>query len=126
MLARGGVSEIVHEVLDALEERGLLDDSRFAETYIRQRAQRGFGPVRIAAELGERGVDPAEVVSALRDYSKDWCGLARTALRKKFGVAAPANRRREAQQIRFLAYRGFTHGQIRAALGGAEALIMDG
>ena len=41
--------------LDRLEEKNLLSDSRFAEEYVQARRKKGFGPIKISAELEKRG-----------------------------------------------------------------------
>ena len=43
--------------LDRLEEKNLLSDSRFAEEYVQARRKKGFGPIKISAELEKRGVN---------------------------------------------------------------------
>ena len=46
--------------------------------------------------------------------------VAREARRRRFGVSPPGDYAGRARQARFLQYRGFTHEQIRAALGPGE------
>ena len=102
-------------MLDELEREGLLSSGRFAESFVAARAARGQGPVRIARELAERGVEsPGDW---LDDPRHDWNRLAREVRRKKFGAALPAAYKEKARQARFLEYRGFSHDQIRQALG---------
>jgi len=99
--------------LDALATDGLQDDARFAESYVRARGARGYGPRRIAAELRERGLVAAVIERALAEC--DWAAQARAAQRKKFG-SAPSTPAERARQIRFLDYRGFDAAHIRQAL----------
>lgn len=107
--------DTIREVLDELEREGLLSSGRFAESFVASRAARGQGPVRIARELAERGVEsPGDW---LDDPRHDWNRLAREARRKKFGAALPTVYKEKARQARFLEYRGFSHDQIRQALG---------
>ena len=47
--------EMLMEVIDGLEQDGLLSDERFAESYFQSRKRRGFGPLRIKNELIQRG-----------------------------------------------------------------------
>ncbi len=59
-LIEKGFDEIfVHEALSALVDDGLLSDARYAESYVRSRMGKGFGPVRIREELRQRGVASA-------------------------------------------------------------------
>jgi len=107
--------DTIREVLDALEREGLLSSGRFAESFVAARAARGQGPVRIARELAERGVESPR--DWLDDARYDWDRLARDVRRKKFGEALPNAFKDKARQARFLEYRGFSQDQIRRALG---------
>jgi regulatory protein len=114
---RGYPAEIVAAVLDALVAENLLSDERFAESFVRARADRGQGPLRIRRELGERGVGAGVAEQALAAADADWDELARGVRAKRFGAAVPGDYPGRARQMRFLHYRGFTEEQIRAALG---------
>jgi regulatory protein len=114
---RGYPAAVVATVVDGLVAERLLSETRYVEQFIRQHAGRGHGPVRIRAELRERGVPPEEVEAGLEAAGDDWAGLARDARRRRFGVSPPGDYRERARQARFLQYRGFTAEQIRAALG---------
>jgi regulatory protein len=116
LLARSFPPEVVASVLDALEAGGALAAARFAESFIRSRAAKGQGPVRIRAELAQRGVNPAQTAELLRAAEIDWRAAARAARVKRFGAESPADFRERARQARFLQYRGFEHAEIDAAL----------
>jgi len=47
-------STVIGDVLDRLQEDGLLDEDRFIESFVRTRVGKGHGPARIQAELGQR------------------------------------------------------------------------
>jgi regulatory protein len=115
LAAKAFAPDMIREVLDELEREGLLSSGRFAESFVASRAARGQGPVRIARELAERGVESPG--NWLDDPRHDWNRLAREVRRKKFGAALPAAYKEKARQARFLEYRGFSHDQIRQALG---------
>ena len=91
-------------------------EARFMEEFIRSRAFKGNGPIRIRAELLERGIGEHEVRSALAVAGFDWLGLAGAARTKRFGTNAPGDLKERVRQIRFLRYRGFEMAQINAAL----------
>ena len=114
---RGYPSAVVAAVVDGLVAERLLSESRYVEQFIRQHAGRGHGPVRIRADLRERGVPDDEVEAGLAAADEDWAGLARLARQRRFGVSPPGDYPERARQARFLQYRGFTGEQIRAALG---------
>ena len=102
----------INDVLDKLAAKDIQSDTRFAENYIRYRAQRGYGSQKINIELKERGVDKQTIVNAIEEAEIDWFDLAISARRKRFGEQVPDNIKDRAKQQRFLQYRGFTHEQI--------------
>lgn len=114
LAARGFPDGVIAPVLDALEQSGVLAATRFTESFIRSRVAKGQGPVRIRAELAERGV--ADGAELLRGGDVDWLATARAVRLKRFGAAPPRDYRERAKQARFLQYRGFTADQVRAAL----------
>jgi regulatory protein len=114
---RGYPAAIVNAVVDGLVAERLLSEARFVEQFIRQHAGRGHGPVRIRAELRERGVPASEIEGGLETAGEDWAAIARDTRRRRFGSSAPTDYRERARQARFLQYRGFSADHIRAALG---------
>ncbi|SCZ49671.1 regulatory protein RecX [Thiohalomonas denitrificans] len=117
---RGFDREQVDPILDDLESRGLLSDVRFAEFFVRSRVSNGCGPLRIRAELRERGVEDGVIAGQLAEVDADWCELAAQVRRKRFGEPIPGEFKQRAKQMRFLQYRGFESEQIRAAVRGDE------
>lgn len=109
-------ASVADEVAAALVAEGALSDRRFAETYTRSRFERGFGPLRIQAELRERGVGDAQADEALAVYEAQWATAARQQRVKRFGDTVPADFNQRLKQQRFLQQRGFSREQIRAAL----------
>ncbi len=116
LTGRGVAETVAAQVVTALCAAGLLSEQRFAEAYVRARFERGFGPVRIAAELRERGLDAELIERALAASGFDWAAAARRHRHKRFGTSPPANFADRARQQRFLQQRGFSHEQLRAAL----------
>ena len=120
LTGRGYAEDEVAEALDKLESEGLLSDARFAESYIHSRQQRGYGPLRIAAELRERGVADAITDKYLDLGDAQWVEIARAEHGKKFGESAASDFREYARQVRFLESRGFGQESIRQVLGRFE------
>jgi regulatory protein len=113
---------VAEEVVAALREEGALSDRRFAEVYVQGRFERGFGPLRITAELRERGVEQRLIDATLEEYAPAWQASARRQRDKRFGPRLPAAFSDRVPQMRFLQQRGFSAEQIHAALGaGIEA-----
>jgi regulatory protein len=116
LAARGYPEATIAAVLDALERSGMLSAGRFIESFVRSRVARGQGPVRIRAELAQRGVEGQQADELLGSQDIDWHEEVRAVRRKRFGAAPPRDFRERARQARFLQYRGFTADQVRAAL----------
>jgi regulatory protein len=114
--AAGGDPQAVAGVIAELARERLLDDARFAEHYVASRAQRGQGPLRIAADLASLGA-PREVIEAGIASGPDWRARAVAVRRRKFGAEPPESWAEKARQARFLQYRGFSSDHIRAATG---------
>ena len=109
-------SEVATSVVEQLANDGLQDDRRFVENFILSRINQGKGPVRIHADLGQRGLARGLVDDVLEEASVDWYSLANDARRKKFGDSLPADFKEKARQMRFLQQRGFEQDHIRAAV----------
>ena len=122
---RGYDGALVEQVLDELEQKRLLSDTRFSEAYVRQRRQRGYGPARIQAELRERGVDAGLAAEALTHCAAEWREQIEAVRRKRFGAALPQDIKERARQARFLQYRGFPSEQVMAVLQGEEPVEQD-
>jgi regulatory protein len=117
LLARDGhADEEIAQLIVELTQEGVLNDERYAHNFVGYHAARGQGPVRIAAELRQRGIGEGLIDGALR-AGPDWRALARKVRRGRFGAASPADWAAKARQSRFLQYRGFSSDDIRAATG---------
>ena len=109
-------SEEIEQALDELKQGGWLSDARLCEAYVRMRAQRGYGPLRIRMELQQRGVDEALIEAALADPAHDWRQLLQAQYAKKYRGKPCANYNDKARRMRFLQYRGFSLEWIRDLL----------
>ncbi|SDL39540.1 regulatory protein [Modicisalibacter muralis] len=122
LATKGHADATISETLDTLARDGLQSDTRFAETFVRSRIARGQGPIKIRAELGNRGIDREMIRAALDDAQHtdgvDWFALACDTLAKRFDDPGSEPRER-ARRERFLAGRGFDFDQVRHALSHA-------
>jgi len=116
LITRGFSSELIETVLDRLVEVQLQSDQRFAPLFVRSRALKGYGPVRIAMELRQKGVSETLVRQALQQSELDWFESAARQCRKRFGDQPATDRAEQAKRWRFLQYRGFDSEQTRYAL----------
>lgn len=117
---RGFAPQVIESVLERLVMERLQSDERFVEVYLRQRSEKGYGPQRIAAELGERGIDDGLISAGFRqaeaDGEIDWFERAEMVYARKYGERPIEDMKEKAKRLRFMQYRGFTHEQIAAAI----------
>jgi len=112
---KGYSDAAVDATLERLLELDLQSDERFTESYIRARTVRGYGPLRIRAELGERGVSRDMIAAMLDLNDQQWLQLATDALMKRYPEVPPDVAER-ARRERFLRYRGFVQQQVSRAM----------
>lgn len=125
--ARKQAQAQVDTVLDDLARRDLLSDVRFAEAFVRRGVDRGHGPIKIRADLRNRGVMEDIIDDTLTFPDEFWLRRARAVQAKRFGsgggastgsdACAPVNRSEWARRARFLASRGFASDIIYRTLG---------
>jgi regulatory protein len=101
-------------VLANLAEENLLSNRRFAENYIHFRRAKGYGPMRIRAELMERGIVEEFIEHLLNISDNAWFIDIHKVWQKRFKGQQPDDFKNRAQQMRFLQYRGFTQEQIES------------
>lgn len=114
----GGDVVLIDAVITDLQSRKLQSDTRFAESFVRSRAERGYGPRAIEMGLRERGLDRESVSLAIEASGYDWCEQAVNVRQRRFGADLPREPRERARQLRFLQYRGFAGREISVALKG--------
>lgn len=106
----------IEGIIDSLVKERFVDDARFADAYVRDKARFSkWGAVKIAYNLKRLGVDAAVIKSALQENSQFFDdGMLRELLQKKWeslDVEESVARKRE-KLVRFALQRGFDYGQI--------------
>ena len=81
----------IARLLDQLSTEGWQSDMRFAEAYLRSRANQGYGWQRIRMELQQRGIADGVAKSAFEQSDVDWDVLKTQVEHKKFGKGAPSS-----------------------------------
>ncbi len=109
-------SDEISEALARLADQGLLSDERFTEAFINQRINRGSGPLKIRAELRQKGVSDAMIETFLNERDVRWRECALAVRIKKYGSERPSDLKETARQSRFLQSRGFSSEQTRYAM----------
>mgnify|MGYP000529554294 CR=1 FL=1 len=122
--------------IDQLIEDGLLSEERLLAAYVEERLGKGFGPLRIRAELRERGVEETLIGRHLEKDEATWMGRLEAAHRRKFGTRPPGDRSDLARRAystnndswaRFKASRRlYDFGATDAAREGASAAVRGG
>lgn len=113
---RGFTRNAIPLVLDELENEGLLNEQRFVTSFIRSRRARGFGPLKICAELKEHGID-RDLWQSNEEWQEElWQNSATILCAKRFGLVAEKTPEERIRQSRYLQQRGFTSQQIKIAV----------
>lgn len=112
LLAKGHPEPEVAGTLEALKDKDLVSDQRFAESLVRSRVERGYGPMKIAHELRAKGIDEELIEAVLEPDTEYWVARLLEVWEKRFG-SAPRDYREWARQARGLQSRGFTAEQVR-------------
>lgn len=102
----------VSAIIDDLARQSWQDDTRYAEIYARMRSHKGFGPLRIAYELKQHGIEAHTVDKVLRATSDNWSNLMEQVYNKKYPESVAMDNNERAKRIRFLLQRGFSSAMI--------------
>jgi len=109
-------SSDIEPVLQLLVEKNLQSEARFCEVFVRSRAERGYGPLRIRNELQQRGVAAELIGEQLAVYEFEWDEHLQRLLEKRLSHVIQLDRKGLAKQHRYLLGRGFSAEQIRKVL----------
>jgi regulatory protein len=112
LTVKGYKREQVSAVINDLTQQNWQDDNRYAESYLNRRRQKGFGPVKIAYELRQQGIDKAKVNELIKARAADWMDSLQQLYRRKFADPAISDNTERGKRIRFLSQRGFPNGMI--------------
>jgi regulatory protein len=113
---RGYPAAAVHAVLNRLADEGLLSEERLIAAYVAERLGKGFGPLRIRAELQAKGLSDAAIDPHLQQEESECLALMARVEAGKFGPRPSADRQTLAKRARFLEYRGFPAHLVARAL----------
>ena len=114
--ARGFEPTLVDRVIDRLSLAGALSEARLVERYVAERVSKGFGPLRIRAELREKGLPDVLIEPQLEEMQGAWPEHLAVAHDRRFGAGPPTDRADYARRGRFLEQRGFPPELIRRHL----------
>ncbi|MFM7697537.1 MAG: recombination regulator RecX [Limnohabitans sp.] len=118
LLSEQASPEEVAQALAQLEARGLVDDTRVAETVVNRRASK-WGSARLRQDLIAKGLSAEVVAETVAGLKETELARALAVWKKKFGVVASDAATRH-RQARFLVTRGFSSDVVRRVVVGLE------
>lgn len=118
---KGCAADDIKTSLECLQEQGLLSDQRFVESYVNMRKNRGYGPLRILAELQEKGVSAELAETMVYHPDNDWLQVLQHVYAIKYPAikypGKPAvNYQERGKRIASLQNRGFPLELVMALL----------
>jgi regulatory protein len=114
--ARGYAADAVEPVLAGLAGQGAINEARLAQAYVAERVGKGFGPLRIRAELRDKGLSDEAIDPHLEGMQDDWPQLLAQTHDRRFGPVPPTDQADYGRRGRFLEGRGFPSELIRRHL----------
>lgn len=119
-LYRMEVPESFHdEIIVSLKSEGFVDDERFTSLYVRSKVnQKGWGIVRLRAELRRRKIPQAIVDSALNDISDERESeiLLTLLFKKQKEIKQYSPEKQREKMIRYALGKGYSLNSILNAL----------
>ncbi len=109
-------STILAAVIERCRVLDWLNEARMMTVFIRSRANRGYGPIRVMQELRFKGLPAESIKLALEACEIDWFAIAKQQAERKVSEPATLDRAARGRLLAFLQRRGFTAEQARYAL----------
>lgn len=109
----------ISEAIEQLKSDNYLSDERFAESYLRSRKLKLYGPVRISLELRERGVSESIITDLFEQpeqSEQQWFDIMEQAYQRKYGDSEAEDYQDKAKRCRYLQNRGFSSSQITSLI----------
>lgn len=116
LLDRFEEADIVYAVVEELQNLKYVSDDRFAESFVRARTNKGYGPIKIKAELKNKGVSAVLIQEHLNENSGVWVDSALKQYQKKYKDTPIENYKTWTKRARFLQGRGFTMEHIHCVV----------
>ena len=109
--------DLINQELDLLIRDGLLSDERFVEAFIHSRKKNGKGPLKISAELQQRGADESLINKYIEEIeNSEWLDSAKQVVEKKLGNNQQLDYDNQLKMMKFLNNRGFTIEQVKTTI----------
>ncbi|MEQ1637689.1 MAG: regulatory protein RecX [Methylococcales bacterium] len=111
---KGFTAHLVQPILDELVLSDWQSDTRYAVSYARQRISKGYGALRVAYELRQRGVAAFDLEDVILEVADGWLDLLERTYLNKYIHEPIISRHEWAKRSRFLLQRGFSAAMISA------------
>ena len=109
--------DLINAEVDLLIRDGLLSDERFVEAFIHSRKKNGKGPLKISAELQQRGADESLINKYIEEIeNSEWLDSAKQVVEKKLGNNQQLDYDNQLKMMKFLNNRGFTIDQVKITI----------
>lgn len=113
-------ASLVFAVVDELVKLDYVSDERFTESYVRSRSNKGFGPIKIKAELKGKGISSGLIQDHVKEGAGSWFDKAEQQYIKKYGDDSITDYNTWTKRARFMQSRGFTMEHIHVTLPKVE------
>lgn len=114
LIAKGHSQDVAEYAAAYLEERKLLDDTRYAQMLLKSYSHKGYGIRRIKQEFKKRGISNDDANEVYNEYKPDY-SILHSLLDKKLN--GDVSDKKEIQKaIAFLQRRGFSWSEIKKTL----------
>ena len=99
---------------------GYISDQRFLESFLRQRVNQGYGPMKIRFDMRDKGISSEMLDFAMQEQDVDWFAQALEIYRRKFKGEETFDAKGYAKRMRYMMQRGFDAEQTRYAIDAKE------
>ncbi|MDF2530343.1 MAG: regulatory protein RecX [Gammaproteobacteria bacterium] len=103
----------IEQVLGELADKNLQSDRRFLESFIRHRAQSGYGLLRIKQELTQHHIDNDLLAEVLESLEIDWLEVLQYLYQKRYSRKPVTDYADKMKRSQYLYSHGFSHDEIK-------------
>jgi regulatory protein len=110
---RGFSQDEASPVIDEIAAQNWQNDERFADAFVRQRLQNGYGPLRIRYELQQRGISGVDIEALAAEAVGGWLESLLALYSRKYATEQTLSQAEWLKRSRFMQQRGFSGEMIK-------------